>query len=440
MKRQLSPALMLVLAVGAFSAGSYYGQQGDVQPAAGMSSVATRAPEGLSDARRGAAALSPAPVSLGDDKRQLVGVRSSPVEKVSETRTLRVLGRVAPDETRVYRLNAGTDGFIGEVSPATTGSAVKKNQELATFSAPSSIQIIQQYILVLGAKDRVKQATIERSVEAQAGPLANSNYQQRSTQLRNIGMSVLQMEEIERTREVPESIKILAPVDGFVLARNVSSGLRFDRGAEWYRIADLNRVWVLADVFRHEARYLRPGARAWIKLPDGTEMVSARVAEVLPQFDSATRTLKVRLEADNPGFVLRPDMFVDVEVPVTLPATIAVPTDAVIDAGLTKTVFVDRGDGSFEARPVETGWRFGDRVEIVKGLASGERIVVTGTFLLDSESRMRSTAGPTAHGGHAHGAAVPAGPEKASSSAGHGHAGHDDAAHDQQGHDHGGHR
>ena len=121
-----------------------------------------------------------------------------------------------------------------------------------------------------------------------------------------------------------------------------------------------------------------------------TRKFRARVSKILPQFDACSRTLKVRLEADNDDYALRPDMFVDVECPVTLPPAITVPIDALLDSGLRKTVFVDRGNGLFEPRQVETGWRFGDRVEIVKGLKPGERIVVSGNFLLDSESRMRT--------------------------------------------------
>ena len=129
-----------------------------------------------------------------------------------------------------------------------------------------------------------------------------------------------------------------------------------------------------------------------------------------------SRTLKVRLEADNPGFRLRPDMLVDVALQVNLPESLAVPIDAVIDSGLKKTVFVEQAPGQFEPREVQTGRRLGERVEIVKGLAHGERIVTSGTFFLDSESRMKlamermqASAGAqgggssgNAHAGHAH--------------------------------------
>ncbi len=335
---------------------------------------------------------------IGPGKQQLIGVTVSPVEKVSGTRTLRLFGRVVPEEGRVYRLNAGIDGFIRDVSAVTTGSQVRKNQLLATFSAPLAAQIIQTYILNLGASDRFRQSASEGLPEADSVPAANANVQYRADQVLNLGMSALQMDEIRQTRQVPSEIKIVSPADGFVLSRNVSPGLKFDRGAEWYRIADLSRVWVLADVFENEAHDLRTGVRAQVSLPTERKTLGARVAEVLPQFDAATRTLKVRLETDNPGYVLRPDMFVDVELPVPFPPTITVPVDSVLDSGLRRTVFVERGEGVYEPRQVETGWRFGDRVEIVKGLTPGERIVVSGTFFLDSESRMKAASADAAGG------------------------------------------
>ena len=120
--------------------------------------------------------------------------------------------------------------------------------------------------------------------------------------------------------------------------------------------------------------------------------MSATVSPSEPIFDEATLTLKVRLEAANPQRALKPGMFVDVEFPVDLPATLVVPADAIVDSGLRKTVFVDCGNGYFEPRLVETGWRVGDDVEVTKGLEPGERIVVSGTFFIDSESRMKAPA------------------------------------------------
>ena len=422
MKKTAYAVALVLLVAGAFLAGSWRSRQPSVTPPApaarkilyyvdpmhpayrsdkpgtapdcGMQLEPVYADGGpaTADLAGGSSSQPPRSMPIDPATQQLIGVQVSPVEKVSGSHTLRLFGRVVPDETRVYKLNAGVEGFIREVSAVTTGSQVKKDQFLASFVAPNANSVIQTYILNVGASDRFQKSAAEGSVEAQSLPAANANVQYRVDQLQALGMSPLQMEEIKKTRQVPPDIKIFAPAAGFVLARNVSPGLKFEKGAEWYRIADLNQVWIMADVFENEAHYFRPGVRAQVSLPEQGKVLTARVAEVLPQFDAATRTLKVRLEANNPGFVLRPDMFVDVELPITFPPSIAVPVDAVLDSGLRKTVFVETREGVFEPRQVETGWRFGDRVEIVKGLAAGERIVVSGTFFLDSESRMKAAA------------------------------------------------
>jgi membrane fusion protein, copper/silver efflux system len=337
----------------------------------------------------GPSSLLPGMTEISPVKQQLYGVRVSSIEKSRSTYKLRLFGRVAPDEARVYRLNAGIEGFIQDISEVTTGSKVKKNQTLATFSAPSATMTIQTFILNLGAEDRFKKSATEGSAEAQSLPATAANLQQRVQQLQNLGMSILQMDEIKRTRQVPDSIKIVSPTDGFVLARNVSPGQKFERGAEWFRIANLDRVWILADVHENDAQYLRPGSRATVSLPHQGRTFTARVSAALPQFDGASRTLKVRLQVDNPGYILRPDMFVDVELPVVRPPALVVPAEAVFDSGLSRTVFVEREVGVFEPRPVETGWRSDDGVEIVSGLRPGERIAVSGNFLIGSESRLK---------------------------------------------------
>jgi RND family efflux transporter MFP subunit len=201
------------------------------------------------------------------------------------------------------------------------------------------------------------------------------------------------MEEIRESRQIPNTIKIVSPVEGFVMSRNVSPGQKFERDTEWYRIADLRRVWVVADVFESEAQYLQPGVQVRVSFPDQNKVFPGRVSNVLPQFDAATRTLKARIEVENQGYALRPDMFVNVELPVAFSRALVVPADAVLDSGLKKTVFVEHGKGVFSPRVVETGRRLDDRVEIIKGLEAGEKIVVSGNFLVSSESRLQEAAG-----------------------------------------------
>ena len=318
-------------------------------------------------------------VNIDSSRQQLAGVRTAAAERVSGTRTVRILGKVAADDRLVYRINAGVEGWIRATYDASVGSHVKKDEKLATYYSPDFVAQINGYLV---ATDRLTVSVKEsgRGVEAAAA------------RLRNLGMSDLQIKELGETRQLPENIYLVSPADGFIVARNLSPGLRFERGAEFYRIADLSHVWIMADVFENEARYYRPGMVATITAPQLGKTVRARVSEVLPQFDPATRTLKVRLEAENPGFALRPDMFVDVDLPVNLPSGVSIPVDALIDSGRTRRVFVDRGNGYFEPRQVETGVRFEDRVVIARGLKEGERVVVSGTFLVDSESRLKTVA------------------------------------------------
>ncbi len=334
----------------------------------------------------GAASMPPGSVSVSPDVQQLAGVRVEPAEVRRVTYTLRLPGRVSVDETRIYRLYSVTEGWIRWTSPATTGSLVKKDDLLASYSSQEILGPEQAYVSALDALDRIGAATTATSEQLE---LNRRNVRTTKQQLLNLGMSEAQVDEVGRSRKPDQTVELRAPASGFVLARNVSTGQRFDRTSQLYVVADLGSVWILADAFGDDAEHLSPGATAQVHLPGRGETMPAVVSRVLPQFDPTTRTLRVRLEASNSRYALRPDMFVEVEAPVTLPPALVVPTAAILDSGLEKTVFVDRGEGCFERRIVKPGWRAGGFVEILAGLAPGERVAASGNFLLDSESRMR---------------------------------------------------
>jgi RND family efflux transporter MFP subunit len=214
-----------------------------------------------------------------------------------------------------------------------------------------------------------------------------------------------QIEEVERTGNPIRAITLNAPAGGFVAARNAFPNQRVTAETELYMLADLSRVWIMADVFEADLSRIRQGQPATVSLPyENNRSFSARVAYIQPQVDPVTRTLKIRLEAANAGLRLKPDMFVDVTFRISQSAKLTVPSEAVLNAGLRKTVFVDKGDGYLEPRQVETGEAIGDRVEILSGLKAGERIVTSGNFLIDSESQLKSATGGMA--AHQHGAAA----------------------------------
>ena len=326
----------------------------------------------------------PGAVQVNAAKQQLIGVRTDVVERTSGSNLLRVPGRITADDTRVYRIVAAADGWIRQMGRNPAGAFVRENQVLASYYVRELLLTEQNYLNSVQSSGQSGQT--QGNVAAQR----NSYLQLGADALRGFGMTDSQIEELERTRQVRSEIRVDSPVTGFVLARNVSPGQRFEKGTELYRIADISHVWVMTDIFEKDWEFLTPGTVATVRYR-GRDF-HARMSDLLPQFDPQSRTMKSRFELDNPDFVLRPDMFVDVEVRVNVPAAITVPADAVIDSGRRKTVYVARGDDLFEPRLVKTGWRSGDRVQITEGLASGERIVVSGNFLIDSESRMKLPA------------------------------------------------
>ena len=283
---------------------------------------------------------------------------------------------MAADEARLYKINSGADGLVRETGAATTGSLVKKDEVLATYFTNDSVTFRnqQQYLNLLNVKGDVALADFARDT------------------LKLAGLSDAQVQEMAETKKLTSTYRITSPVSGLVLARNVSPGQRFDKGFELYRIADLTSVWVVANVFENDARLLRSVSGATVRYLGRS--FPTRMSSVLPEFDANTRALKVRLEVANADYALRPDMFVDVEFKVNVRSAILAPVGAVLDTGVRKAVFVDRGNGYFEPRRVETGARLGDSVTITDGLAPGERIVVAGNFLIDSESRIQLAATP----------------------------------------------
>jgi Cu(I)/Ag(I) efflux system membrane fusion protein len=351
---------------------------------------------GAADSSAVPRALPHGAVQVSPERQQAIGVRVGVVSRLAGTRWIRTTGRVAPDENRTYPIVAGVSGLIRKVESVTTGDVVKERQQLASFLAPQpQFDTAQQsYYTALEMLYRAVSTQPQRQSPSHDSSRATDGIERMADELRNMGVSNSQLMQMGKRRELVQDIQVESPVDGVVLKRSVSPGLRFDRGFEFYRIADLNRVWILADMYRDQLPFIRRGGSVRITMAGESHTLAATVSPSEPIFDEATLTLKVRLEAANPRRALKPGMFVDVEFPVSLPPTLVVPADAIVDSGLRKTVFVDRGNGEFEPRVIETGWHIGGDVQVTKGLTPGERIVIAGTFLVDSETRMKVAAKP----------------------------------------------
>ena len=331
-------------------------------------------------------AAAPGEVKVNPAAQQRFGIQLTKVSSGSAAHTVRVFGKVMPDETRIYRVTIGTDGYVKDTQDDAVGNHVARDQHLATVYSPEFLTVIGGY---LSANERTSNTAMNKEAMG-AGSANAASALARADRLRNLGMSDTQISELANAHKIPEDIFIVSPTDGYILSRSISPGLRFEKHTEFYTIADLSHVWIIAEVFGNDAQVFAPGASAVVTLPDGNKSFRARVTNVFPAVDSATRATKVRLELDNPHMELKPEMFVDVAVSTGSKRGISVPADALLDSGLSKRVFVSKDDGTFESREVQVGERLGDDVQIVKGLQEGETIVSSGTFLVDSEARLQS--------------------------------------------------
>ncbi len=409
MKRSLVVGSLLALVALAFVAGRYSGGSGAVQHDSGRrvlyyvdpmhpsyrSDKPGTAPDcGMelvpvySDAVTSTGLpLAPGSVSIDPERQELIGVRVEAVGKDSEARVVRTTGRIGANEDHLYRLTAGTDGWVESLQNNPVGTLVKKDELLATLFSRDVRAAQQAYLGALVSLERSRGVGDDDPSRGR-----DINLRVNEEQLRVLGMGEVQVAELRKTRKITSEIWVTSPIDGIVLSRDVSPGQRIEVGAELYRIADLSRVWITGDLLGNDASAFRPGEKVRVVVRERDAVVYATVSKAPPFFDPESRTLKVRLEAENPGFALRPGMYVDVELPVKAAPALTVPVDALLDSGLQQRVFVERAPGEFEPRIVKTGWRAGDRVEILNGLDAGERVAVSGTFLLDSESRLKMAA------------------------------------------------
>jgi RND family efflux transporter MFP subunit len=340
-----------------------------------------------------ASSMPPGTVQISPEKQQLIGVRYGTVEPVAAARTIRAVGKVAYDETRLARVHTRVEGWIEKVFVDFTGKSVEKGQPLLTLYSPEMLATQQEYLLALRSRDIMRHSTLE-GVPAYSDSLVEAA--RRRLELWNLGPS--EIEEIARRKEPQKSITIHAPISGFVLNRNAFPSQRVTPETELYALADLSKVWVLADVFEYEAPQIGLGQAATVSFSYFPgRALAGRVSYIQPQVDPTTRTIKVRIELDNPGHQLKPDMFANVEFRLWSQYRLSVPAEAVLDSGRGATVFVDRGNGHFEPRRVELGQRLDGRVEILKGLKAGERVVTSGNFLIDSESQLKAAASGMKH-------------------------------------------
>jgi len=314
-------------------------------------------------------------------------IRLEVVRRESLTQSVRAVATIVPDESRMSHVHTRVAGWVEQLDVNTTGAMVTAGQPLARIFSQELLSSQTEY---LAARKNTAASGIASAVIASG-----------QTRLTVLGMTSADIDAIEQTGEPKRLVTIVAPRNGVVVNRRITVGTSVDPSTTLLTIADLSRVWVLAEVPESGITAVRVGTSAQLDFPaSGRPPFAARVDFLYPTLTDRTRTLRVRFSASNAGDGLRPGLYGTAAFESAGQPVITVPRDAVVDTGVQQHVFVATGD-RFEPRAVTLGVQLADRVEVRSGLTAGERIVAAGVFLLDSESRLRATGGG---GGHSHGA------------------------------------
>jgi RND family efflux transporter MFP subunit len=392
-------------------------------PICGMTLVPLDSPsEGATHEHPGEAAegtFPPGTVRISPLKQQLIGVAYGEVMFGPVIHAIRTVGKVTYDETKIARIHPKIEGWIERVHVDYVGKFVRKGQPLVEIYSPELVATQQEYLLALRAKEMLGRSSYREIASA-----ADSLYEASKKRLELWDIPEEDIRRIHQRGQPSRTLTLYAPVGGFVLARNAFERQRVTPETELYVIADLSTVWVLADIYEYEVPMVRVGQAATMTTPAFPGKVfRGRVTYIYPQVDNVTRTVKIRLEFPNPGFTLKPDMYANVQVHVHYGQRLWVPEGAVLDSGEEQIVFVAHEGGYFEPRRVRVGPKVGDRYIILEGVRAGERIVTSGAFLIDSESRLKSALQGVGHAEH--GRAPARGESKASPQRLPGHSGHE---------------
>ncbi|MBS4018200.1 efflux RND transporter periplasmic adaptor subunit [Azonexus hydrophilus] len=335
-------------------------------------------------------------IKISTEKVQKLGVRTEVAQLRVLDKVVRAAGRIEPDERRIYAISPKFEGYVERLHVNVTGQPVSKGQPLFEVYSPELVSAQREYAIAAQGVESLKEA----GGQARDGmkQLADSSL----LRLKNWDISEEQVKALAKSGEARRTLTFRSPVSGIVTEKKALQGMRFMPGEALYQVADLSAVWVVADVFEQDIGQVRTGAKAKVRInayPDKT--FEGTISYVYPTLNTQTRTVPVRVELANPGLLLKPSMFAQVELPVgTKGQVVTVPTSAVIDSGARQIVLIQQGEGRFEPREIKLGGRSDNHVEVLEGVKDGEQVVVAANFLIDAESNLKAAVGGFGHAAH----------------------------------------
>jgi Cu(I)/Ag(I) efflux system membrane fusion protein len=333
-------------------------------------------------------------VSLSPTQRVMANVATVAAKQGTLDREINAVGIVQYDQSRQSKVTAWVAGRIDRLNVNTVGAYVSKGKPVAEVYSPDLVSTQQEYLLALKSRDQFKNSSIQSIAQGGEGLVASARQR-----LILFGVKEHQIAELEKAGKPNIRLPIYTPLSGIVIEKMVQLGQYVNTGDVLFNIADLSRVWVELDVFENEVPYLRVGQKVEIRSAAEHDIASSgRISFVYPFHDPKTHTVKARVEMANPGMKLKPDMFVNAIIRVPMVTGIVVPVTAVIDTGKRQVIWVEASPGMFEPRDVLVGERVEDKLQILSGLNPGDKVAVSGGYLIDSESQLKGGGG--GHAGH----------------------------------------
>jgi Cu(I)/Ag(I) efflux system membrane fusion protein len=309
------------------------------------------------------------------ERQQLIGVVYAQVERRPLSLSLRASGRIEVDETQLKDVVLKYDAYVEKLFVDQTGQTVKAGQPLLALYSPELLAAEQDYLVAQRSRTVPGGDALLRAAEAR---------------LKLWNLTESQLAALRKRGSAQARVVIASPASGTVLEKNVVAGSKAMAGTVLYRVGNLGRIWVVADLFESDAPYLRIGQRATLTLPfAGAAPLQGTVQFVYPTVDEKTRSVRARLAFPNASLALKPGMFADVKIEVPLGTRLAIPDDALLASGEHRYAFVKRGEGELQAVEVEA-FAVGGYDEVLRGLAEGDEVATQATFLLGSEAQLRS--------------------------------------------------
>jgi Cu(I)/Ag(I) efflux system membrane fusion protein len=335
-------------------------------------------------------------VKISPEKIQTLGVRTETARLRTLTRAIRVVGTVQVDERRLYYVSPRFQGWVQQLYVNTVGQTVRQGDPLLDLYSPDIIAAEREYLMAAGTEERAaeipvgKQQVIEGALQ----------------RLRSWEVPEDELQRLRKEGKPRQLVTLHAPASGVVLEKHVVQGMRFMPGEALYHIADLSSLWVLAEVYEQDLSLVQPGQTASIRItayPD--KVFTGKVTFIYPTVNPQTRTVQVRIELPNPDGLLKPSMYANVELAAipNLEPVLVIPNSAVLYSGIRQVVLLDQGEGRYQPRQVKLGRQGDNDVQVLEGLAEGDKVVVSANFLIDAESNLRAALGsfgePAGQGG-----------------------------------------